>query len=536
MKINHTLLLLKMHLFFFMAAMGSIKLYVPVFGKQLGVSSLIMGSIIAILPIAHLIGKLILGYAADYFLAWRKAIFMALFTVTSMSFVLMYFLPALPGPILPDHQFQNMSCESLLPCDKNHHALAIASCNGTKDTTCHWMCENMNFSMRLSFHAAEKEAIISSDTTCLLNINDTSLCRRNVTANYNCNVTCNNFVDDECLYTSITFWSFFILMFFGQVGYYVSLSVNDTICFDILGKNGQMEFGKQLMWNTIGFSLTTLLSGYTIDLWSRGKVYKTYTPAFIFVLVFISIDFICYRKLKLPLTKSPNILKDVHTILKLVPIVIFLCTAIFAGIFESLLIHFFFWYIEDLAMETGYMSQVKLIQGLTTCIGFLCSKVIFFFMSGNILKRFGYGYTLTFCFLCYAMRLGFLSLVPTPWHIILVEVVLQGPSYALLYATVVTYANVISPPGTSATVQAVASGMKDGLGYSIGGFLAGFLIKTVGSRMTFKIYSALAGFSAIGYIILYTVYLRHTTVDTRNNVAWRKPDDARRQCDVDEMS
>ncbi|XP_011861711.1 PREDICTED: major facilitator superfamily domain-containing protein 6-like protein B [Vollenhovia emeryi] len=282
----------------------------------------------------------------------------------------------------------------------------------------------------------------------------------------------------------------------------------------------------------------SLVSGYTIDLWSQGKIYKTYTPAFLFMLVFIVIDLICCRKLKLPLVKSPSILKDVYTILKLIPIIIFLCTAVIVGILESLMMNFLFWYMEDLATETGYMSQIKLIEGLTICAGFLGSKVIFFFISGNILKKLGYGYTLTICFLSYALRMGLLSLVPTPWYVILVEGTLQGPAFALLYATIVTYASVISPPGTSATVQAIAAGMKEGLGYMIGSFLAGFLFEKIGSRMTFRTYSGLGALAALMYFILYVSYLKHTTVhttDTRHNVEWRKPDDARRQCDVDEM-
>ncbi|XP_011706693.1 PREDICTED: major facilitator superfamily domain-containing protein 6-like, partial [Wasmannia auropunctata] len=369
------------------------------------------------------------------------------------------------------------------------------------------------------------------------NVNETSPCRRNVTVNYNCNVTCDNFQDDQCLYTSITFWGFVILLLFGNTGYYVSLSANDTICFDILGEIGQMRYGRQRLWGTLGFCLLTLLSGFAIDLWSKGKIYKTYTPAFILVLVFICIDLIFCRKLKLKLSKSPSILKNVYAILKLAPIVIFLFIAVFAGIFESLLINFLFWYIEDLAMATGYMGQVKLIEGLTMSTAFIGSKVIFFFMSGKILEKFGYGYTLTFCFLCYALRMALLSLVPSPWYAVLVEGVLQGPSFALCLATIVTYANVISPPGTSATVQAIASGMKDSLGYAIGSFFGGFLFKNVGGRMALRIYSGLAALAALVYISLYILYLKRTTLslDIRNNVEWRKPDDARRECVMDEM-
>lgn len=112
----------------------------------------------------------------------------------------------------------------------------MASCNGTKDTTCHWVCKNANFSTRLSFHAVEKEAIISPDTTCLLNINETSLCQRIVTTDYNCNVTCDDFEDNHCLYASITFWGFVLLMSLGNIGFNVSNSISDAICFDVLGK------------------------------------------------------------------------------------------------------------------------------------------------------------------------------------------------------------------------------------------------------------------------------------------------------------
>lgn len=98
------------------------------------------------------------------------------------------------------------------------------------------MCKDANFSTRLSFHVAEKEAIISPDTTCLLNINETSLCQRNVTANYNCNITCDNFEDNHCLYASITFWGFVLLMSLGNIGFNVSNSISDAICFDVLGK------------------------------------------------------------------------------------------------------------------------------------------------------------------------------------------------------------------------------------------------------------------------------------------------------------
>lgn len=536
MKINYTQLPIKAHYFFFMAAMGPILPFLPVYGKQLGVSPLIMGSITAILPILFLIAKPAFGFVVDYFRAWRKSIFIALLAVTSSCYIFMYFLPVLPGPLLPDHQFQNVSCASLPFCDMDNHTSAMALCNGRKDTTCHWICKDANFSTRLSFHEFKKEAVISSNTTCLLNIDEMPLCHgETIVNNHSCNVTCDNFEDNRCLYTSITFWGFVLLMSLGNIGFNVSNCISDAICFDILGEGGQMGYGRQRVWGTIGFGIAALLAGFTVDLWSQGDIYKTYTPAFLLVLVFTSVDLICCRKLELPLMSgSSSIVKDIWTLLKLKPIVIFLCFATLAGILDSFMIYFLFWYLEDLAMATGYMSEIKLIEGLIVAAQTLGGEIIFFSLSGKILKKFGYGYTFTFCFVCYALRLGLISLAPTPWWVFPVEFFMQGPTYALCYTTIVAYASAVSPPGTSATVQGIVAGMDDGLGFAIGSLIGGILYKKVGGATTLKIFSVLAAFSAFMYFILHILYLKHKTPDTRNNVEWRKPDDAQKHCDVAE--
>lgn len=68
------------------------------------------------------------------------------------------------------------------------------------------------------------------------------------------------------------------------------------------------------------------------------------------------------------------------------------------------------------------------------------------------------------CFIFYALRLGLISISPNPWWILLVEFLMQGPTYALTYTTIVAYANAIAPAGASATMQGIAAGMDDGFG------------------------------------------------------------------------
>lgn len=88
---------------------------------------------------------------------------------------------------------------------------------------------------------------------------------------------------------------------------------------------------------------------------------------------------------------------------------------------------------------------------------------VLFFFSGRILKKLGYGYTIAFCFICYALRLALISIAPRPWWVLPIEF-LQGPSYALCLAAMVAYASVVSPLGASATVQGLFQGVYDGFG------------------------------------------------------------------------
>jgi len=100
-------------------------------------------------------------------------------------------------------------------------------------------------------------------------------------------------------------------------------------------------------------------------------------------------------------------------------------------------------------------------------------------------------------------------------------------------------------------------------GFAFGSLIGGILYKNVGGATTLQIFSALAAFSAFMYLILHILYLKHKTpgkgssnfnlwnmartfrtlwrkktsffiIDTRNNVEWREPDDARKDCVVAE--
>lgn len=95
--------------------MGPILPFLPVYGKQLGVSPIVMGSVTAVLPILFLIAKPVFGFLVDHFYTWRKSIFVALLTITSGCYICIYFVPAIPNQISID--YNDISCSSLYDCE-----------------------------------------------------------------------------------------------------------------------------------------------------------------------------------------------------------------------------------------------------------------------------------------------------------------------------------------------------------------------------------------------------------------------------------
>lgn len=112
-KVNYRLLPVKAHFFFFMASMGPILPFTIVFGKQLGISEIVMGTISAVLPLLFLVAKPAFGYLADYFQRQRKLLFMTLICIMCGSHILLYFVPAVK---VRPFSIQNATCHDIISC------------------------------------------------------------------------------------------------------------------------------------------------------------------------------------------------------------------------------------------------------------------------------------------------------------------------------------------------------------------------------------------------------------------------------------
>lgn len=226
-----------------------------------------------------------------------------------------------------------------------------------------------------------------------------------------------------------------------------------------------MDYGAQRVWGTIGFGLSALLAGIAVDAYGPADAVAAIAPALIIMLAFSSLDVLSIRWLRLPvLSSATSIWGEVAALLRQRQIVIFLVFATLAGILDAFIIYYMFWHLEEVAARSGHMASIKLIEGCVVAAECLGGEILFFLISGRVLRRIGYVHCMSFCFAMYAVRLALISFVTNPWWLVAVEFAMQGPTYALCYTCIVAYASAVSPPGTTATVQGLVAGMDDGVG------------------------------------------------------------------------
>ncbi|KAG6464837.1 hypothetical protein O3G_MSEX014757 [Manduca sexta] len=271
---------------------------------------------------------------------------------------------------------------------------------------------------------------------------------------------------DYNFYTTTTFWAFVVLSCVGTVAFNVANCIGDAVCFDVLGPERGSKYGAQRAWGTAGYGITALLGGWLVDSVSKGN-YKDFTPAFVIAMAATAVDLYSCRALTLPSLSSPSDSgAALRALLRMPRVLMFIVFAVIAGTFDSFIIYYMFWFLEELAEETGSVGKIKLIEGVVTAAECLVGELLFFFFSGKIIKRFGYGNTLTVSLFCYAIKMALISVIQHPWHLVFVAGVMQGPTYALCYSTIVGYAAQVAPEGYSATVQGIVAGMDDGVGES----------------------------------------------------------------------
>jgi hypothetical protein len=103
---------------FFISGTAPVVPFLPIYARQLGFSSMIVGTIYTVLPITGMLAKPIFGAIADHY-KLQKTLFLAFQIITAISFFLIQFIPEI--------QTESKSSPAMLDC---------------KDLTYFKMCSN----------------------------------------------------------------------------------------------------------------------------------------------------------------------------------------------------------------------------------------------------------------------------------------------------------------------------------------------------------------------------------------------------------
>lgn len=465
--------------------------FMPVFAKQLGYSSSIVGLIYFVLPIVGMLAKPIFGAIADRFRR-QKFLFLLFQLLIIVSFASILLIPSIPAKTeFHCHEGENLlkACPSNLDRLSNktlegvitNPSVTTFNCrmkcqkNDLWSSVCkNWnvtgLCESGDHHVKIDTRVARNKVTFLDKCFYLLFHNgtidnhDTSFfCPGNHSDAKIFKMDCDAKCDDETVMEVISgapdgqvkstyqFKVFFALLIVSWAGMAVVVSVGDAICFEMLGDKPQ-RYGHQRLWGSVGWGSFSIISGLLIDKFSEGKATKNYAVGFYIMAILIFIDMAVSSKLKYSQTKlSTNIMKDVWQIVSSFRVIVFFMWCIVVGLGTAMVWNFLFWHLEDLAGD-NYGGSMKTLQGLVMGIQCFGGELPFFFISGKLLKKIGHVHAMSLVLLGFGVRFFLYSVLSNPWYVLPIEL-MNGVTFGVLYATMASYASIIAPSGTEATMQ-----------------------------------------------------------------------------------
>jgi len=560
--INYKLLPIKAHFFFFFAACAPILPFLPIYAKQLGIDAIGVGVIFAVLPFIGMLAKPVAGWIADRF-SKHKSVFIFGILLTGAGYFALQFVPE----IVPD-------LSSHVDCSSPFSILKVCRSRSDWDTlsphlgsscpiNCHLTCtltyqpqicqafqlkncsEDGTVQFSISSNLSKHDGQFVPDCLYLpIDLAWTSnrssgvkpICSSKTAID--CQTRCDeehvqNFIRKDSVFESPMFWMFFLLNILAYSSMCVVTSMGDAIAFTLLEGKHDL-YGGQRVWGSIGWGIFTIITGFLVDSQSSGAA-KDYTSAFLLLGGLLLLNLIVTSwSLKISYTNEGGmVLSDILRLVSQCQVLIFVAWCVVCGILTSLIWHFLPWYLSDLAAKSHTKNAdddtcidtwqgpdwLTLLLGLNMGIQCFVGEVPMFFLSGWLIKTLGHSHTMTLVLGAFGARLLLYSVLTNPWYSLLVEV-LNGVTFGIFYATMTSYAYILSPPGLESTMQGLVGAAFEGLGVAVGALLGGVIFKIFGGRLMFQGAGGLAIVCCILHAVLQIILNRCCSQDKeRHNEA-----------------
>lgn len=568
--INRNLLPVKGIYFTFLSAGGSLLPFIPVYMKQLGLSSAEAGIIYGVMPFVAFFVRPLFGALADK-THKHKLILALCILLTGVCYLMLLFAPSkaivsterlvLTGiqcdlfnsyvkDCSPVHSVNTVSNQPMELCQISltQFGEKFSKCNNSDDI-CKVDC-TLVFASSWLQTCFTNDVIPKMDSDCVdlmpgqafnFTMNNLSAVIENVILGQNETVhghVCQNYDLKNVTFSEKNFWQF---------------TCNDTAVFDChircnevyhgsckttssetFGKTFLIFFIIFLFCNIFFSPVLCLVDSIAYDilrerrgLWGRQRLWGTIGFALHAIVSTFIMDMINRKQNLINYTISfymfftLTLLSAVVTyFLKTSPAIS--CGQVFKNIFSLVkfpkivvfLIVVTCFGIMNAVIETflfWYLADLgatQVVFGL--CLVFNCvPEAIMFMFTGMIIEKIGHIHCLLLGMLGFAIRFFYYSFLKTAWFVLPVET-LHSLTFALMIAAATSYTSIISPSGMTATVQGLVGGLYFGFGKGIGSVVTGQMfdpVSRLGSVWTFRFYGFFAVFLMLLYgIVQYTIF------------------------------
>ncbi|XP_050548921.1 uncharacterized protein LOC126910411 [Daktulosphaira vitifoliae] len=554
MSINKSMIPIKLSFFFFYGCIGPIYIFLPTITKQLGYTMSTYGTIMTCATLLGMIASPIFGQIVDKYPV-RKKIFFTAMIIGGACCLSIMFIPGFPldtnselvcgnetylnvisqtyqQSVCDDKKLFNPMNSGIINCELRCQRIPFTIEPLKKEAECENCFNNLmmnessshliksiqdNYPFKISINVNFTEHIqyIYVFRVLSAQLNDTQILKLNC-VNYvksSCHLNCSNdllmdLASTPAITGSVTqynqFWIFFIVLVMMSISFNITDNLQTSLCLDLLGQNHHY-FGKNKCWTSIGWGVFSIIGGWLVDNFSPNPRHKNYSPIFLSSIMLTIFYLIVALKIKIVETtgKKNNVdgqFVSVRLFRKCYVLIFF--TWIFVmQFFHSIIAHFLFWYLDDLAdnYECSKREWMKTVQGLAQGIQCFGGELPFYFWSGWIIQKLGY-------LNCMALSLGVLSIrmflystLTNPTWVILIEIT-NGISYALAVAAKMSYAKLIcSPDQLNSTIGFVGFFIIGA--DSLGSFVGGHFYEAYGGVKMFKYCSYLVGILCILQIL-----------------------------------
>lgn len=287
-------------------------------------------------------------------------------------------------------------------------------------------------------------------------------------------------------------------------------SFADTVTLQSLDSETH-KYGRVRLWGSLGWGIGGFSVGAAVSTNYRknhcGEIVIDYGPCFYVYAAGMSVAFLCATQFQFDQTSTEDSQEapvadnsKVETILEGLKVfrnpqfcfVIFI--AFFCGSATGFIETFLFWYLHELG---GGQLLFSVVNGLNCT-----AEVCVFFVTDKLLHFLGHVNVIYLSLFCYSVRFIYFYFVESPWVVLPAEL-LQGITTAAFWSCCVSYVGL--HPGAPNTVQGILNGVYMGLGFATGGFLGGLLVHAAGMKTSFLLY-ALASFCLL---LVFVVINQH---------------------------